>query len=158
MKYLQVIVKGYGPPENMHKDSEISVPLSTTIFQLKKMKILCGGKTSGDETPCFATDKFTLGHKGRELCDEETLASIYTPGENLVLQFHTFTFTIKEQYGRWEFPFTAKVEDIEDRNKYDKIIKAHLYLTKDISPERVHSLSYGWPNYYPHQTVNVTHN
>ena len=93
------------------------------------MKIFFGGQNS------YPADKFTLEHKGRELSDDETLASTYTPGQELILHFHSITYTIKDSQGKWEKPLTIKTEDIHDRG--EKIIKGHLYSYKDIHPDRV---------------------
>ena len=93
------------------------------------MKIFFGGEYS------YPSDTFTLEHKGRELSDDETLASIYIPGQELILHFHSITYTIKDSQGKWEKPLTIKTEDIHDRG--EKIIKGHLYSYKDIHPDRV---------------------
>ena len=134
--FFQVTVKGYGSDRDTIKDSTLTIPLSSTIAEVKKMKIFCGGILSGGHWQ-FPLDAFTLGHKGEELSDDTTLASIYTPGQDLILKPHTFTHTIKEEGGKWEFPLTMKVEDICNKQRREKIIRGHLYAHRDIHPDKV---------------------
>ena len=117
--------------------------MSSTIAEVKKMKIFCGGILSGGHWQ-FPLDAFTLGHKGEELSDDTTLVSIYTPGQDLVLKPHSFTYTIRENTGKWEFPLTMKVEDIFNKQRSDKIIRGHLYVHHDIYPDNVENISYPW--------------
>ena len=122
-------------------DSKLSVPLSTRISELKTMNIFWGGTYSGGHD-WYPLDKFTLGHEGKELADDVTLHSIYTPGKDLVLQPHSFTLTIKESTGKWEFPVTMKVEDIGNKQRCHQVIKGYLYIQKGISTDREMTIDY----------------
>ena len=129
-------VKGYKGDGCTIKDSKLSVPLSTRISELKTMKIFLGGTHHGGHV-YYPLDKFTLGHEGKELADDVTLHSIYTPGKDLVLQPHTFTITVKESTGKWEFPVTMKAEDIGSKQRRHQVIKGHIYIQKNLLPDRV---------------------
>ena len=149
---FQVTVKGYKGNYDTSKDSKFSVPLSTRISELKTMKIFLGGtRHGGDE--CYPLDKFTLGHEGKELADDVTLHSIYTPGKDLVLQPHTFTNTVKESTGKWEFPVTMKVEDFGSEQRCHQVIKGHIFIHIGISTDRAMTIDY---RIVPGLVFNVT--
>ena len=108
-------------------DTKILLPLTTRISHLKTMKIFAGGYEA------CPPDKFTLACKGKELSDDVSLASLYTPGKPLSLKINTVTFTVKDKKNRWPpFPLTMNADDIEKKD--GEIIKGHLYSHKGINP------------------------
>jgi hypothetical protein len=124
----------------------LTLPLSTRISHLKTLILFDNG------TKRAPPDKFTLEHKGKELSDAMTLASIYTPGQELVLTIHSFTFTVKEESGRFEFPLKMKVDDSSNfvfndqivQGPYRRIIAGHIYSRDGTSPDRITFV--GYPN------------
>ena len=157
MYYFRVTVKGYASSQSAKKDSTLAIPLSSTISQVKTMKIFHGGLFSGGHE-YYPLNRFTLGHEGKELSDDTSLASIYTPGQDLILKPHTFTYTIKENTGKWEFPLTMKVVDSCNEQKCHKIIKGHLYAHHEIHPDIVENISYRSDYIAPCDDFTVTVN
>ena len=69
--------------------SVLSLPICTSVYDLKKEKLWNGGEER------YPPDLFTLGHNGKILHDDMTLADLDTSGSELVLQIFSFDIILK---------------------------------------------------------------
>ena len=87
-------------------------------------------------TKQYSAEKFTLAYKGTILRNEDTLASIYTPGEQLVIDVHSIEITVRHQSGSWQFPLTVMATEIVN-SKLEQFIKGVVYSQKSLMPDKV---------------------
>jgi len=80
----------------------------------------------------YPADHYTLSHEGKELSDEITLESIYTPGEKLVLEVHSVSVYVeKTGLDGWRIPVTLEVSEIHNA---EDIIRGRVYAVKGLMP------------------------
>ena len=112
--------------------------------------------------PEYSEKHFTLSHKGNELHDSMTLASIYNPEEILVLDVHSITGIAKHKDQNWKEPVSLRGQELSN-GRIKEVIKGQIYAARGI-----HTSNFGiynkaiqtlfWPNILDSEIITPNFN